>query len=192
MQKIIENVQSRTFIVQLEIPKPQYLNDLHDKIMEKEGLDIWIDKKDELKKYLLSICNNNYRELINIMEKIIVYIGKNPTEPITLEICKSLFLTRIYHDFTDYIEHLKNGKLGKAIQIMNKIVANGYSVVDIFDSFFKFIKTTEVSLILNETQIFETVKLLCEYITLVHIVHEESVELVLFTNNLYKLLDKYS
>ena len=62
---------------------------------------------------------------------------------------------------------------------------NGYSVIDILDNYFIFIKSTKI--INNENLKYEVIKLLCKYITIFHNIHEDEIELALFTNNLVQL-----
>ena len=53
-------------------------------------------------------------------------------------------------------------------------------MIDILDYFISFVKQT---LILSEEQKYEIIPFLCKYITIVHNVHENEIELALFTNN---------
>ena len=55
--------------------------------------------------------------------------------------------------------------------------------MDILDSYFKFIKMTTI---LNETQKYKIIKLICKYISIFHTLHEDDIELALFTNELNK------
>ena len=56
--------------------------------------------------------------------------------------------------------------------------------MDILDSYFSFIKITDI--IKEETK-YKIIKLICEYISYFHTIHEEPIELVLFTNALLKI-----
>jgi hypothetical protein len=72
-----------------------------------------------------------------------------------------------------------------AIKILYDIFDNGYSVMDIFDNYFLFIKG---DYIINELKKYEIIKLLCKYISIFHNIHEDEIELALFTNNLIQIL----
>jgi len=61
----------------------------------------------------------------------------------------------------------------------------GYSVIDILDYFFIFVKSTTL---LNEDEKYNIIPLLCKYITIFHNVHEDVIELALFTNSINKVL----
>ena len=59
--------------------------------------------------------------------------------------------------------------------------------MDIFDNYFIFIKS---DYIINENDLkkYEIIKLLCKYISIFHNIHEDEIELALFTNNLIQIL----
>jgi hypothetical protein len=65
--------------------------------------------------------------------------------------------------------------------ILYNIHDYGYSVIDILDYFFTFVKLTNK---LNEEEKYKTIPFLCKYITIFHNIHEDCIELALFTNNL--------
>ena len=72
-------------------------------------------------------------------------------------------------------------KLNQAIQILYSIYEQGYSVMDILDNYFLFIKMTDT---LSEDQKYKIIPYLCKYISVFHNIHEDEIELALFTNNL--------
>jgi hypothetical protein len=57
----------------------------------------------------------------------------------------------------------------------------GYSVIDILDYFYIFIKITEN---VSEDEKYKIVPLICRYITIFNKVHEDQIELALFTNEI--------
>ena len=58
--------------------------------------------------------------------------------------------------------------------------------MDILDNYFNFIKNTTI---LSEEQKYKIIPYLCKYITVFHNIHEDDIELSLFTNNLIKVLN---
>jgi dimeric dUTPase (all-alpha-NTP-PPase superfamily) len=56
--------------------------------------------------------------------------------------------------------------------------------MDILDNYFLFVKITDK---INEDQKYNIIALLCKYITIFNNIHEDEIELSLFTNNLIKL-----
>ena len=185
--------------MRLELPKRDNLLDLYLRIVVQEGLleRIVPGEEEGICDYIITLSNGSLRELVNIMEKVIVYfsgsLDKMAEEPITVVTCRSLFLTRIYQSFHEYILQLRQGKLEEAIATIYSVVANGYSIIDIFDFFFVFLKSSEIITqqeLFTETEKYEITKVLCKYITIIHNVHEETIEMVLFTNHVYKVLEK--
>jgi septum formation topological specificity factor MinE len=57
--------------------------------------------------------------------------------------------------------------------------------MDILDNYYLYIKLTNK---IDETQKFEIIKIICRYITIFHIIHEDEIELSLFTNNIISIL----
>ena len=54
-------------------------------------------------------------------------------------------------------------------------------------NYFLFVKLTNL---LTETQKYNIIPIICKYITNFHNIHEDEIELSLFTNNLIKILSE--
>tara|TARA_B110000285_G_scaffold235423_1_gene317049 strand:+ start:9990 stop:10961 length:972 start_codon:yes stop_codon:yes gene_type:complete len=176
LQKVIESIQSRTHIIKIDQPTSNDITIITNKIIVSENINI----DDESKKYLIKISDNSIRLIINYLEKMYI-LGI----PITIDVCKKI-VSNVSDDLLEkYIRHLQNNEINDAIKIMYDIFDYGYSVIDILDYFISFVKQT---LILSEEQKYEIIPFLCKYITIVHNVHENEIELALFTNNLHELL----
>jgi len=178
IQKVIESIQSRVHIIQLESPQETHFNKLLEKIIVNEHIDISSD----IQNYILTISNQSIRNLINYLEKIYIY-----GEPLTLDTCKKLCSIISVDYFEKYIKKLQDNDLVNAILILYDIHDYGYSVIDILDYFFSFIKTTTI---LTEDEKYKIIPVICKYITIFHNVHEDCIELSLFTNNMYSILSK--
>jgi hypothetical protein len=81
--------------------------------------------------------------------------------------------------------NVKAKELSSAIDSLYSIYDYGYSVIDILDYFFVFVKMT--TLIDDDTK-YKIIPFLCKYITIFHNVHEDGIELALFTNNLIQCI----
>jgi hypothetical protein len=114
------------------------------------------------------------------LEKI--YLLGNPVD---LELCKKICSNISFQKFELYFNCLLQKNLIGAIDILYDIHDYGYSVVDILDYFFTFIKMTSI---IDEEIKYRIIPFLCKYITIFHNVHEDGIELALFTNNLFELL----
>jgi DNA polymerase III delta prime subunit len=175
MQKVIESIQSRVHIIKLNpLSKSQILIQM-DHILEKENMVMNM----ECKEYLLSISNHSIRNVINYLEKLFIL----SESPITIELCKRVCSNISFQHFEKYIYALKDGKLYDAIRILYDIFDFGYSVIDILDYFFTFVKTTSI---LQEDLKYRLIPHLCKYITVFHNTHEDEIELALFTNSIFK------
>ena len=176
IQKVIESIQSRVHIIQIPQSSKSQIETIMEKIIDNEN--IVIDKS--AKDYLLMMSGSSIRILINYLEKMYI-LG----EPIDIELCKKLCSNISFQNFENYIEKIKNHDLSGAIDILYSIYDYGYSVIDILDYFFTFIKITTI---IDEETKYKIIPILCKYITVFHNLHEDCIELALFTNNLSKLL----
>ena len=184
IQKIVEGIQSRAMVLEMESPKRFHLENLFSRILTEEQQGLFLEAEQEaIREFLIENSNGNPLSLVNCMEKCVVFRGIGGP-PISLEMCRSLFLERIFQSFQTYLVLLQQGDLLGSIRVMYSILQNGYSVVDIFDYFFQYVKTCGE---LNETHKYEIVKWLCHYITIVRNVHEENLELALFTNRVFSI-----
>lgn len=179
IQKVIESIQSRTHIIRLNPPTKENFITILEKIIKEENLLL----NEDVKNYIIQISNHSIRNLINYLEKVYIYCNKK--EPIDLETCKKLCNIISVDYFEKYIEYIKNGNIKEAINKLYSINDYGYSVIDILDYFFSFVKTTKS---LNEDEKYCLIPLICNYITIFHNVHEDCIELAFFTNNIYKVL----
>ena len=59
--------------------------------------------------------------------------------------------------------------------------------MDILDNYFLFVKNTKL---LSEDQKYTIIPYICKYISIFHNIHEDEIELSLFTNNLINILCK--
>tara|TARA_B110000259_G_scaffold53396_1_gene62887 strand:+ start:487 stop:990 length:504 start_codon:yes stop_codon:yes gene_type:complete len=134
----------------------------------------------EAEDFILSISNNSVRILINYLEKF-----KLLSKTITLDIAISVCTNISFRDFEKYTNICKNEKnLHNAIPILYKLFDKGYSVMDILDNYFLFVKITNN---LTEDEKYKIIKLICKYITYFYNIHEDEIELALFTNNLISI-----
>jgi DNA polymerase III delta prime subunit len=178
IQKVIESIQSRLTIIKITPLKRENLYEIINKIKINEN--IVIDK--EAEDFIINISNNTVKILINYMEKF-----KLLNEHITLKLAVSLCSNISFFLFEEYTLLIKNNKLKEAIDLIYDIYDKGYSVMDILDNYFLFIKNTNI---LNEDQKYNIIPFICKYISIFHNIHEDEIELALFTNNLMKILNE--
>ena len=174
-QKVIDSIQSRLSVIKIKALHHTNLIKIINKISEKEN--ILLD--DECKKFILSISNNSIKILINYLEKL-----KLINLPITLELVSDVCTNITFKDFENFTKYCKFEKnVINAVQLIYKLFDKGYSVMDILDSYFLFVKTTTI---LTEDEKYKIIPIICKYITVFHNIHEDEIELALFTNSLIK------
>jgi len=177
-QKVIESLQSRLTIVKIKPLQKERLIDIINNIKTQENIVI----DNEAQEFIINISNNTVKILINYMEKFKL-LGERITVNLANQLCSNIsFLT-----FEKYTIFILSQQLLPAINIIHELYEKGYSVMDILDNYFIFIKTTKI---LTEEQKYKIIPCICKYITIFHNIHEDEIEMSLFTNNLIKILSK--
>ena len=175
-QKVIESLQSRLTIIRIKPLQKERLIDIINNIKTQENIIIDKDAED----FIINISNNTVKILINYMEKFKL-LNKRITLNLAVQLCSNIsFLT-----FEQYTNFILSQQLLPAINIIYELYEKGYSVMDILDNYFIFIKTTTN---LTEEQKYKIIPYICKYITIFHNIHEDEIEMSLFTNNLIKIL----
>jgi len=176
-QKVIESIQSRLDTIKINPISMNSLTSILNIICENEKFDITKEAENEIIRY----SNYSIRILINYLEKIKLInkkINLDYVQIICTNICDS--------DFEDYTIFCKKKQLHNAIKSILVLLKRGFSVMDILDSYFTYIK---FSPILNQKEKYEIIRVLCKYITIFHNIHEDEIELSLFTNNVINILN---
>jgi DNA polymerase III delta prime subunit len=175
-QKVIESLQSRFIIIKLKPINREFLAKILEKIKKQENIitDIKTDK------FILSICNNSIRLLISYLEKFYIIDKK-----IMLKDAKDICTNISFIDYEIYTKYWYNKDYENSINHIFKIFNKGYSVMDILDNYFLFIKLTDI---IPDKIKFQVIKLICKYIAIFHIDHEYDIELSFFTNDLIKYI----
>ena len=179
IQKVIESLQSRFICIKMKPLQRHELTRILNKIKQAENIRICPDAQE----FVLDICNHSVKVLINYMEKF-----KLVNEEITITLANQICTDISFITFEYYTELLKQNNLNAAINTLYALHDNGYSVIDILDSYFVFVKTTAN---LTEDDKYNIIPYICKYITIFHNIHEDEIELALFTNNIMqKILKK--
>jgi DNA polymerase III delta subunit len=148
------------------------------KIIDTEQITITEQARD----FILNISIYNAKNLINYMEKF-----KLLNQDIDLDLATNICTNISFIIFEQYTVFLKTSKLSDAVKLLYDIYDKGYSVMDILDNYFLFVKITDS---LSETQKYNIIPIICKYITIFHNIHEDEIELALFSNNLFSVLTK--
>ena len=179
LQKTNENIQTKQLKIAMEPFNHQRLYGIMENIIQKESIIL----DEEVKPFIIQLSNYSIRMLINYLEKFKLY-----NQPINIDICK-LLITNIsfntFKEFTHLCIYDKNIK--QAIQVIYNIYDNGYSVSDILDNYFIYIKTEKE---LNDEIKYKIINLICQFIIVFNELHEDEIELAFFVNRLSKLVSQ--
>jgi DNA polymerase III delta prime subunit len=178
LQKVIESIQSRQILMRLRNMTTTTMTYIYDDVMKNEKIKI----TDEAKSFLIKISQHSPRVMLNYLEAF-----KMLHAPIDIKVAYELCTCINYQIFHNYIHDLKNNNLNQAIQSLYNLTDMGFSVMDIYDSFFNYLKTDCDE---PDDFLYVILNILCKYIYVFHEIHENEVELVLFTNNVYKEIKK--
>ncbi len=175
-QKVIESIQSRLTLISLPNITNTILYSIFQNIIDTENISIDKDAID----FIVNVSNKTIKNLINYAEKCKL-LNTHIDYELSLKICSDIDI----HMFDSYTTNVKSGNIRDAINIIYEIVDDGYSVMDILNNYFSYIKTSDL---LTEDEKYAIVPYICKYITAFHDIHENDIELPLFTNNLVKAL----
>jgi replication factor C subunit 2/4 len=173
IQKVIENLQSRFTIIQIKPLQRENLFNIMKRVVCEEKIELTEDAED----FLLTISSNNVKIMVGYLEKCALL-----NRQVDLELIQKACTNINFLDFEKYIGFLKEGQLKESIQLIYTIYDKGYSVIDILDTFFLFLKS---SLLLSESEKYDIIPIICKYINVFHNIHEDEIELALFTNNIF-------
>jgi DNA polymerase III, gamma/tau subunits len=176
IQKTDQHILNKVFKLKLTQFDYNRLKSIMDHITLKEHIIIDKDVKD----YIIEICNFSVRMLINYLEKF-----KLMNTTITMSICKSLITNISFNRFTLFSKLcIEDKNINEGIKLLYQLYNNGYSVSDILDNYFLYIKQ---NCEINEELKFKITSLICKYIIIVNELHEDEIELAFFANQLSKL-----
>lgn len=171
-QKVIESLQSRFTIIKINQLQKHQLHQIMSRIVDQEQICI----TDPAKEFILNVSNNNAKMLINYMEKC-----KLLNQRIDMDVATNICTNVSFLLLEQYTRFLLHGQLSSAVKLLYEIYDKGYSVMDILDNYFLFVKTTDL---LTEPQKYDIIQIICKYITIFHNIHEDEIELGLFSNNI--------
>ena len=176
--KINESLLAKTY--QLELPKKntETIEGILNNICAKERMCITSDAK----KYIAENCNGYVKILFMFLQKI-YFLNKK----ITVDVIENNFTLISIKDFVDYFDACKNQDYNIAFKKLTLFLDKGYSICDIFDEMFRFIKNESN---FDEEIKYKLIKLISKYTLILTTIHEENIELYFFTNSLIKFFIK--
>jgi DNA polymerase III subunit gamma/tau len=179
VHKVIESIQSRLHIIKLQSTDSSIVDGIMENIITNENINI----SKEAQQYIITFSKYSIREIIAHLEKIQI-LSDNDNQ-IDISQCKRIISNISYKEFETYINLLNMKDIDSAIEILYNIHDYGYSVIDILDMFYAFIKSTEI---LDEDIKYKILPIFCKYIAYFHNLHEDIIEVVPFTHDIYKII----
>jgi len=177
--KVIDNLQSRLFILKLPNTNNERLKMIYDRINKTEKFNV---ENNEVIDVLIKLSNNSPAVLINYLD-VFILLDSQITKQIMLELCTTINFS-LYDNFFDLLEQ---HNINESIRCLMGFTDQGYSVMDVYDSMFNYIK---YSTKINEETKYIIIPIICKYITIFHELHEDEIELAFFTNTIYKKIVK--
>jgi DNA polymerase III delta prime subunit len=174
LHKIINSIQSRFLVINLPSPNNIQVKSLAQTIIDKEGIVISETSLD----YIMVIAENSLFRTLHYLEKLKLISNISDYN------IEDVFGNVNHTHFDKYFTLLKNKEFNKAFNILSNIYEDGYSVIDILDALFQYIKITDI---LSEDKKYKIIPIICKYITIFYDIHEHEIELIFLTNNIIKI-----
>lgn len=188
-QKVLSTLQSRFTIVKLYPPTFDQLHSIGTQVLEQEHMRECIEPTafDTLIR-----MSSNAKQLLKYLEKIHLFVSplssSSPVSPLPLNVhvIHQICTTITFDVFEQYTSLLLSGQMLDAMTLILSVFDNqGYSVIDILDNYFVFVKHTTM---LTDMQKYNCIEIICKHITVFFEVHEDEIELAFLTNNLCNVL----
>lgn len=173
IQKVLDSIQSRVTI--LKLPSLTHLQLMHVLLLVKKKERLVFSK--ECNTFLINISDNSVKHLLNNLEKISI-LGSKITIDLLQNVCTNICFDNLKL-YTHYWYVEQNFTL--AYKEFSTLYDLGYSVIDILENYFTFVKITEL---LTDDVKFKVLPYICKYITIFQTIHEDNIELLLFTHDL--------
>ena len=178
IQKVLDNIQSRLTSIILDKLEMDNIETVFKNILLKENIHI---NRENLQS-IIYLSNMNMNVIFNNIQKLIL-LDTPITNQIIIQNCTNIN----FNKFEDYFSLVKQNNIHSSTQILNDFFNNGFSVNDILENFFEFVKYTKT---IDNNCKFELFKIIGEYITYFYSIHEDKIELHLFTNSIINYLKK--
>ena len=180
LYSVDECLVSRLFPLYIPEIKSEILLEKINKICNIENIAI----NKEQQEFIIKIAETNLQTIYHILQKckLLQY-----DKEINFELLKQTCTLIHIDEMTHYFNIAKQGKLKEGYEYLITISEKGYSVLDILNELYLFIKITNL---LNEEEKYKSCKIISSYIVHFITIHEEELELLLFTQEIIKILNK--
>jgi DNA polymerase III delta prime subunit len=172
IHKIIDTLKSRISILKIDSINKNIIDKIVSRIVCNEKIKL----EDSVKEKLYQISNYSIRNIINYLEKIKLY-NKSITEENLYILCSNIS----YFSLENYTKLCIENKFNESLKILYNFYNIGYTLMDIYDEYFIYIKYSNI---LNNKQKIIINKILCKYISIFYNIHEDPIELAFFNKEI--------
>lgn len=172
IHKIIDTLKSRVSILKIESINKKTINAIVSKILSNEKIFM----EDSIKEKLYQISNYSIRNIINYLEKIKLY-NNFVTEDNIYTLCSNIS----FYLLENYTKLCILKKYNESLKMLYNFYKIGYTLMDIYDEYFIYIKYTNI---LDDKQKIIINKILCKYISIFYNIHEDPIELAFFNKEM--------
>lgn len=179
LYSVDECLVSRLFPLYIPEVKNKILLEKIDTICKNENININRNQQE----FIIKISETNLQTIYHILQKCkLLQYDKNINYEMLKQTCTLIHID----EMTGYFNIAKEGNLKAGYEYLLTICEKGYSVLDILNEMYFFIKITNL---LNEEEKYLSCKIISSYIVHFITIHEEELELLLFTQEIIKILN---
>jgi DNA polymerase III delta prime subunit len=140
LYKVIESLQSRVQIMQIPSITNDAMRNILTSIVQKENVQLNPQAVD----YLIRISSGYVRPMIQCLEKLVIYNGVKDNIEYDRDLVVKICSTISDDIFEEYFQHILAKDINTALIRMNEVIERGYSVIDIIEYMYDFVKRTDM------------------------------------------------
>jgi DNA polymerase III delta prime subunit len=173
-----ESLTSRLLPITIPVVTKSTIYSIIERICDKEDMKLSKDNID----LIITLSENNLLSVFHILQKCALLQENVELDEEIIKIsCTIINIEKI----KGYFNLVKSKKINEGYNYLLEIVENGYSVIDILNELYLFVKITSI---LSEEEKYKCFKIISDYIVNFITVHEEELELLILTHDLTKIL----
>lgn len=173
-----ESLTSRLLPITIPAVTKSTINSIIERICDKEDIRLGKENVD----LIITLSENNLLSVFHILQKCALLQENVELDEEIIKIsCTIINIEKI----KGYFNLVKSKKINEGYNYLLEIVENGYSVIDILNELYLFVKITSI---LSEEEKYKCFKIISDYIVNFITVHEEELELLILTHDLTKIL----
>ena len=180
IKKLIEPLKNKFFLIKLDNITNNFIYQNVVKLLKNENLKL----NKNCINHVVEISNLSLNRMYNNIEKI-----KLLDKKIKLKECINILTNINYNIFNNIINTCLKGDTKEVYILFDSLYIKGYSIIDIYEYFYKYIKNTKN---IPDDLRYKIIILLCEYISKCDSTNELDIQLLLFSKELVSILNSTS